>query len=140
MTTLINPFDALLNLQRALEGRLASDWLSESTAGMGTFPPINVFQQGDDFVAIIELPGVSKDNINIQANDSDIRISGTKELSFDKRASVHRRERTSGIFDRSISLPVQVDTDGLKAEYKDGLLAIFIPRAQSDKPRTIKIG
>jgi hypothetical protein len=44
MTTLINPFDALLNLQRALEGRLASDWLSESTAGMGTFPPINIFQ------------------------------------------------------------------------------------------------
>ena len=59
-------------------------------------------------MAIIELPGVSKDSINIQANDSDIRISGTKELSFDKRASVHRRERTSGIFDRSISLPVQV--------------------------------
>src|SRR6516162_3458889 len=67
MTTLIDPFDALLNLQRALEGRLASDWLSESTAGMGTFPPINVFQQGDDFVAVVELPGVSRDNLEIQA-------------------------------------------------------------------------
>jgi HSP20 family protein len=130
----------LLNLQRALEGSLASDWLSESTAGTGTFPPINIFQQGDDFVAIIELPGVSKDNIDVQANDSDIRISGRKAFSFEEGASVHRRERISGVFNRSISFPVQIDPGGLKAEYKDGMLAIFIPRAESDKPRTIKIG
>jgi hypothetical protein len=60
-------FDALLALQKALEGRLASDWLRDATSSRGPFPPINVFQQGDDFVAVVELPGVSRDNLEIQA-------------------------------------------------------------------------
>ena len=55
-----DPFDTLFNLQRALEGRLASDWLHDQTASQGPFPPINVFQQEDDILAIIELPGVEK--------------------------------------------------------------------------------
>jgi HSP20 family protein len=52
---------------------------------------------------------------------------------------VHRRERISGEFDRTLSLPVELDPDGIKAEYRDGLLALFLPRAESDKPRSIKI-
>jgi HSP20 family protein len=52
---------------------------------------------------------------------------------------VHRRERVSGEFDRTLSLPVEVDPNGIKAEYRDGLLALFLPRAESDKPHSIKI-
>jgi HSP20 family protein len=52
---------------------------------------------------------------------------------------VHRRERVSGDFDRTLSIPVQVDPDGIKAEYRDGLLALFLPRAEGDKPRAIKV-
>jgi HSP20 family protein len=52
---------------------------------------------------------------------------------------VHRRERVSGEFDRTLSLPVEVDPNGIKAEYRDGLLALFLPRAESDKPRNIQI-
>ena len=68
--TYSDPFDVLLSLQQALEARRASDWLRDATASMGSFPPINVFQQGDDFVAIIELPGVSKEDLDIQAKES----------------------------------------------------------------------
>ena len=64
--TYSDPFDVLLSLQRALEARRASDWLRDATTSMGSFPPINV-QQGDDFVAIIELPGVSKEDLDIAA-------------------------------------------------------------------------
>ena len=53
-----DPFDVLFNLQKSLEARLASDWLQNQTASQGPFPPINVFQQGSDILAIIELPGV----------------------------------------------------------------------------------
>ena len=56
-----DPFEALLGLQRALEARQASDSLRDATTGMGAFPPINIFQQGEGgFVAIIELPGVQQ--------------------------------------------------------------------------------
>jgi HSP20 family protein len=104
------------------------------------FPPINIFQQGDDFIAIAELPGVSKNEIQIQVQDKAIRVSGRKSIGFGEGASLHRRERLSGQFDRTIALPVQIDADRLKAEYQEGLLTLFVPRAESDKPRTIKIG
>jgi HSP20 family protein len=52
---------------------------------------------------------------------------------------VHRRERLSGNFDRTLSLPVKLDADRVKAEYRDGILALSLPRAETDKPRTIKI-
>jgi HSP20 family protein len=140
MVTNLDPLHALLNLQQALDRSLDSDWLRGTTTGIGTFPPINIFQQGEDFVALVELPGVSKDAVEIQAKDRSIRLSGKKTITFQDAASVHRRERVSGVFDRTITLPVQVDVDRLRAEYKDGVLALFIPRAESDKPRAIKIG
>jgi HSP20 family protein len=134
-----DPFDALFRLQRELEGRLTSGWLGNSTTGAGGFPPINIFQQGHDFVAIVELPGVSKENLDLQAKENTIRIWGKKEVDYGDKVSVHRRERVSGTFDRTITVPVQIDPDRIKAEYRDGILALFIPRAESDKPRSIKV-
>jgi HSP20 family protein len=134
-----DPFDALFALQRALENRRSSDWLGNTTAGTGSYPPINVFQQGDDLVAVIELPGVNRDDLNIQAKDNTIRIAGRKSVDYPNKVSVHRRERLWGSFDRTLSMPMQIDPDGIKAEYNDGILALFIPRAESDKPRTIQI-
>jgi HSP20 family protein len=98
-----------------------------------------VFQQGDDILAIMELPGVDKNELQIEAKANTIRISGKKNVGYSAGASVHRRERISGEFDRTLSLPVEVDPNGIKAEYRDGLLALFLPRAESDKPRSIKI-
>jgi HSP20 family protein len=140
MVANLEQLNALLTLQRALDRSLDSDWLRGSTTGGGTFPPINIFQQGEDFVALVELPGVSKDAVEIQAKDRSIRLSGKRTITFQDTASVHRRERVSGVFDRTITLPVQIDVERLRAEYKDGVLALFIPRAESDKPRAIRIG
>ena len=134
-----NPTDALFDFQRALESRLQSDWLAGMTAGMGSFPPINVFQQGHDLVALIELPGVGKNEINLQAKERTIRISGTKAVQYGDKLSLHRRERVAGSFDRTIALPIQIDPNAIKAEYRDGILAVFIPRAESDKPKSIKV-
>ena len=134
-----HPLDALFQLQRALESRLDSEWLRDATAGSGAFPPINVFQQGDSLVAIIELAGVNKNDLEIQAKDNTIRISGKKTISFPEKVSLHRRERLSGGFDRTLAVPMQIDAGAIKAEYRDGVLALFIPRAESDKPRSINI-
>ncbi len=134
-----HPLDALFDLQKALDARLDSDWLRGATGGSGAYPPINVFQQGDSLIAILEVPGVSKEDLEIQAKDNTIRISGKKAIAYPDGASVHRRERLSGSFDRTLTVPMQIDTGGIKAEYRDGVLALHIPRAESDKPRTIRI-
>ena len=134
-----DPFETLFAFQRALENRLASDWLGTTTASMGTYPPVNVFQQDDDLVAIVELPGVNKEDLNIQAKENTIRIAGRKAIDYPDNVSLHRQERLSGVFDRTLVVPMQIDPDGIKAEYNDGLLALFIPRAERDKPRNIQI-
>jgi HSP20 family protein len=139
MITYGDPFEALFALQRAVDARLASDWLAGSTAGTGAFPPINVFQKGDDFVAVVELPGVSKEDLQIEAQENAIRISGKKAVKYEDEASLHRRERVAGTFDRTFSVPIQIDPEAIQAQYRDGVLALFIPRAASQKPRTIKI-
>lgn len=134
-----HPLDALFDLQKALEARFDSDWLRGTTGGAGAFPPINVFQQGDSLIAILEVPGVNKDDLEIQAKDNKIRISGKKTIAYPEGVSVHRRERLSGSFDRTLTVPMQIDADGIKAECRDGVLALHIPRAESDKPRSIHI-
>jgi HSP20 family protein len=139
MTMTYDPFDALFDFQRALESRLESDWLQSATSGDGGFPAINVFQQGDSLVAIVEVPGVNKADLEIQAKDNTIRISGKKSIAYQEGASLHRRERRSGRFDRTLTVPMRIEPNGIKAEYRDGVLALFIPRAESDKPRSIAI-
>jgi HSP20 family protein len=139
ITAFSDPFDALFNLQRALEGRLTSGWLHDLTTSQGPFPPINVFQQGDDALAIIELPGVDKDSLQIEAKENTVRIAGRKGGVYPEGVSVHRRERTFGAFDRTLSLPISLDPDRIKAEYREGILALYLPRAERDRPRAIKI-
>ena len=52
---------------------------------------------------------------------------------------VHRRERLSGRFDRAMTLPVEINADGVKAECRDGILALYLPRAERDKPRSVQV-
>ena len=103
-------------------------------------PPVNIFQQGDDFISVLEVPGVRKDDLAIEAKENTIRISGRKAINYGEGTSIHRRERLSGVFDRTIALPIDINPDSVRAEYHDGVLALFIPRAEHEKPRTIKIG
>ena len=139
LLTRSDPFRALSELQRALDAYQRSDWLAGQTAARGAYPPINIFRQGDDYVAIVELAGIDKDSINVQAKDNFIRLSGEKKPNYPEGASAHRRERIFGRFDRTISVPVKINPDGIKAEYRDGILALFIPRSEDDKPRKVTI-
>jgi HSP20 family protein len=139
MTQFADPFEALLRLQRAVETARSSNWFGLGTTSAGAFPPLNVFQKGDDFVVVAEIPGVSKSDLDIKVKDGQLRLSGKKTVQYDERASPHRRERIAGSFDRTVSFPTDIDPDGGKAEYRDGVLAVFVPRAERAKPRTIEI-
>ena len=135
-----DPLSALLELQKSLDTSFRSDWLGASPSGRGAFPPINVFRRGEDYVAVIELPGVAREDLEIEINENRIRIAGKKVVRYEDGASIHRRERIGGAFDRSIALPIEVDADRVKATYSDGLLALHLRWAERAKPRTIAIG
>ena len=134
-----DPFNTLLGLQDALQAFRTSDWLQSSPSGGGSYPPLNVFRKGDDLVVIAEVPGINKSDLELQVKDRTIRLAGTKAVKYPENTSLHRRERLAGRFDWSVTLPVAVDPDGIKAECRDGLLVMFLPRAERDKARSISI-
>jgi HSP20 family protein len=134
-----DPFDALLSLQQALDSFQRSSWLQPGPSSSGTYPPCNVFRKDDDFVIISEVPGIKKSEIDVQVKGNTIRLSGKKSVDYPERAGVHRRERLAGRFDRVITLPIEINPDGVRAEYRDGILALLLPRAEHDKPKSIKV-
>jgi len=134
-----DPFATLLEPQRAMENVMGSDWFGARTSGSGAFPLINAFKDGEDFVVVAELPGVKKEDLDIQVRGDTLRIQGKKTISYDENASVHRRERAAGQFDRTLSLPEGIDAAKVSAEYRDGVLTLRLPRAESAKPRTVTI-
>jgi len=69
-------------LQQALDTFRASSWLDSSPSGSGAYPPLNVFRKGDDLVVITELPGIRKENLQIQVKGNTIRLAGTKSVDY----------------------------------------------------------
>jgi HSP20 family protein len=134
-----SPFSTLLNLQQALDTFRTSGWLDAGPSGSGAYPPINVFQKGDDFTLVAEAPGVKKSEIEVQIKGRTVRISGVKAVNYPEGASVHRRERLAGRFDRAVTLPTEIDPEQASAEYSDGVLKLRLSRAESEKPKTIKV-
>ena len=139
MAVLMDPFDTLSGLQQALEAFRESEWLTAGPSGRGAYPPLNVFRKGDDFIVVAEVPGVQKSDLEIQVKSNTLRLAGAKSVSYPDKPSLHRRERLAGRFDRTVSLPVEIDADGVKAECRDGVLALWLPRAERDKPKSIPV-
>jgi len=140
MAMLSDPFDTLLQFQQALDTYRTSSWLGAGLSSGGAYPPLNVFRKSDDIVVIIEVPGVRKADLQIQVKGNTIRIAGAKSVQYGDEAALHRRERQAGSFDRAITVPVEIDVDRVKAECHDGMLTLFLPRAERDKPKSITVG
>lgn len=134
-----DPFATLAAVQRAMDSAMGGDWFGTRTAGRGAYPPVNVFNEGEDFVVVAELPGVRKEDLDVQVRGDTLRIKGKKTLAYEPNSSVHRRERAAGEFDRTLTLPAQLDAAKVAAEYKDGVLTVRLPRAESERPRSVAI-
>ena len=135
-----DPFGTLAGLQNALDVFRQSDWLQSSPSAGGSYPPLNMFRKGDGFALVAEVPGINRSDLEVQVKGRTIRLSGSKSVQYPEGASVHRRERLQGRFDRSITLPIEVDQDGVTAECRDGILRVMLPHAERDKARSIRIG
>ena len=134
-----DPFDALFQFQQALDTLQASNWLESGPSGGGAYPPLNVFRKGDGIVIITEVPGIKKADLRIEVKGKTIRIAGAKSVGYSDKASIHRRERRGGSFDRAVTVPVEIDADRVTAECRDGILALYLPRAERDKPRSVQV-
>ena len=134
-----NAFDTLLSVQQGLDAARRSDYFEYHTSNAGSYPFINLSQDGYDTFLTAEIPGVKKEDINIEVKNNLIRISGKRSVEYPEKSSVHRMERRDMKFDRTIKLPARVDTKQISADYKNGVLKVVLPRAEEDKPKMIKV-
>jgi HSP20 family protein len=106
----------------------------------GWSPALDLYETGDHFVAVVELPGMRKDAIEISLHDGTLTISGERKRETDKNGeAAQRTERYVGTFRRSIALPTRVDASKVTATYQDGILKVTLPKAEEAKPKQIQV-
>lgn len=103
-------------------------------------PAVDVSETEDAVIVKADLPGVKPENIEINIVDNVLTIKGEKKREVEeKKESFYRVERFYGSFMRSIQLPTEVEIDKVKAQYKDGVLKITLPKKPEEKKKVIKI-
>jgi len=105
----------------------------------GWSPAFDLYESGDHFVAVVELPGMRKDVIDISLHDGTLTISGECEQESSNGETAQRTERHVGSFRRSIALPTRVDSSKVTATYEDGILKVTLPKAEEAKPKQIQV-
>ena len=103
-------------------------------------PSVDVSETDDTFEVRAELPGVAKDDLHVSVKDNLLTLSGEKrQENVDDTQNYRRAERRYGNFQRSFTLPAEVNTDDIKAEYTDGVLTLSIPKPEAAKPTEVPI-
>ncbi len=105
----------------------------------GWAPAVDLYQNTDNIVAQVELPGMRKEDIEISLHDGTLTVAGERKLESPEGSSTERSERHVGKFRRSLTLPARVDANKVSASYRDGILTITLPKAEEAKPRQIQI-
>ena len=113
-------------------------WQTPLGPGPSVFPLINVFTDADGVLVRAEVPGIKPDQVQVQVEPGRLTISGQRTPARTD-ASFHRRERRYGTFSRTVQLPRDLDPEQARAEFRNGLLTVWIPRHAAAKPRTIAV-
>jgi HSP20 family protein len=139
-----DPFHQLSSLRDEID-RLFESPFSALSEGLQPFmsgwsPALDLYDDKDNFVLKAELPGMKKEDIQIQLHDGVLTLSGErKEERKSESGDIHRSERFVGRFQRTLTLPSEVDVDKVKANYQDGILTVTLPKSEAAKPKQIQI-
>jgi len=147
MATLVRwePFRELAALQNDM-GRLMSTFLGQGQVDgengeRSWMPAVDVWETDNELVYAFDIPGISEDEISVEYDEGALTVSGKRERteqSEDDR--FYRYERRFGSFSRTVGLPQGVEEDAIRADYRNGVLEIHVPKPEAPKPRRIQIG
>ncbi len=136
-----DPFDVLQNeINRLFDRDLLDFGREPALFDEGFAPAIDVREDDSNVEIRCDLPGVSRDDIDISVSGNLLTIKGEKQdEKEEKESTYYRRESWSGSFQRTVSLPDSVDPDKAKAEMKDGVLHLTMPKREAEKRKQIKV-
>ncbi|MGC9195579.1 MAG: Hsp20/alpha crystallin family protein [Syntrophobacteraceae bacterium] len=110
-----------------------------SVASSGVFPPLIVTEDEDKIYVEAEISGIRAEDLDISVVGRTLTISGERKPEETQNVNYHRRERKWGSFRKALTLPEDVSTENVRAECKDGLLRLVLPKPEHVKPRKIAI-
>jgi HSP20 family protein len=103
-------------------------------------PSVDIFEHEGNLVLRAELPGIEPKDVDVRVENNVLTLRGERKFESEvKREKYHRVERAYGTFSRSFTLPNVVDTEKIKAEYKDGVLQVTLPQREEAKPKQIQV-
>ena len=106
----------------------------------GWTPALDIYEDKDNVYVRTELPGMKKEDIDLSLHNGSLSVSGERKTQEEfKDAEVYRAERFTGRFQRTVTLPTPVAADKIKAQYKDGILNVTLPKAEEAKPKQIDV-
>jgi len=127
-------------IDRLFESPLAEMTRTSQQFLSGWMPAMDVHEDKDNLYVKAELPGMRKEDIDISIHDGVLTVAGErKEDEKYHQAEVYRAERFLGRFQRTFTLPTLVDANKVKASYKDGILMVILPKAETAKPKQIEV-
>lgn len=133
-----NPFNEMDDLFKSYNRALARNPSHEGMLSTDWSPSVDITESDKEFLIKAELPEVKKEDIKVDVNNGVVTLSGERR-SEKKDEKEHRIERFYGSFSRSFSLPDSVKEEDIKAENKDGMLYLHLPKSEAEKPRKIKV-
>lgn len=139
----VDPFRELAAMQDRMARLFGDVYLRDEDTGFkGSWTPaVDIFEtENHDLVVKAELPGMSREDIEVTVEHNTLVLKGTKKFDADVKEENYRRiERTYGTFHRSFTLPTTVDTARVGADFKNGVLTVTLPFREEARPRTISV-
>ena len=125
-------------LDRALPARELETLLRPSLRPVSVYPQFRVREDDNGYIVEALIPGVEADELQIVLEMGALTISGERKDRREEGKEL-RRERGTGSFRKTVTLPSQIEADGIGAEYRNGVLTVTVPRAEAAKPRRIEV-
>jgi HSP20 family protein len=133
------PFRDIARLQEEMS-RLFDDRRYAAGESVGWTPACDIYEDDESVALDFELAGVDPKNVDVRFENGVLTLRGERKLEReDRRENYHRVERSYGIFTRSFSLPGSVDAEKIRAESKNGVLTVLLPKRAEAKPRSIHV-
>jgi HSP20 family protein len=136
-----DPFHELVAMSDRLNRTVNDPHTPRTEESFGSWaPPVEIFERQDHLVIRAEVPGVQREDMDVWIENGVLTLHGERKQETDvKEETAHRMERVYGAFTRSFSLPTTVDAAKVAATYKDGVLEVTVPKAETAKPKSIEI-
>jgi HSP20 family protein len=141
LARMMNDFSPLMRLQDQMN-RLFEDFFEDMPVGRGYgagYPGVNVWEDGDAAHIEAELPGLSMEDIEVLVSGNEVTINGERKIVDVQDATYHRRERGTGRFTRTLTLPWEIDADKVEAKLREGVLKLTVFKSETAKPRKVKV-